>query len=143
MIIDLLTKQEIHAICEIEHECFSHPWSEESLCESYANPNTRFFTAREDGRIIGYISAEIILDEGYIMNIAVKPEFQGRGVGKALVRHMIEHFKNDLKFITLEVRTSNVVAISLYKKMGFEYVGKRKNYYRNPAEDAFLLTLNF
>ena len=141
--IDLLNEHEIPEICEIERECFSHPWSEQSLRESFANPDVHFFVSREDGKIIGYISAEIILDEGYIMNIAVKPEFQGMGVGKALARHMIKHFKNDLKFITLEVRASNVAAISLYKKMGFEYVGTRKNYYRNPTEDALLLTLNF
>ena len=141
--IDLLKEHEIPEICKIERECFSHPWSEQSLRESFAKPDAHFFVAREEQRIIGYISAEIIIDEGYIMNIAVIPGFRGRGVGKALVRHMIEHFKNDLKFITLEVRASNVAAISLYKKLGFEYVGTRKNYYRNPTEDALLLTLNF
>ena len=141
--IDFLKEHEIPEISEIERECFSHPWSEQSLRESFENPDVYFFTAREDGRIIGYISAEIILDEGYIMNIAVIPGFRGRGVGKALVRHLIRHFENDLKFITLEVRTSNVAAISLYEKLGFEYVGTRKSYYRNPTEDALLLTLNF
>lgn len=143
MMIDLLKENEISAISEIEHECFSHPWSEQSIRDSFKNHDAHFFVARENEKIIGYISSEIILDEGYIMNIAVKPEFQGRGVGKALVRYMVDNYKNVLKFITLEVRKSNIAAISLYKKLGFEHVGTRKGYYRNPTEDALLLKLNF
>ncbi len=143
MTIDLLTEQEIPEVCEIEMECFTHPWSEQSLRESYANPDARFFAAREDGKIIGYISAEIILDEGYIMNLAVRPEFRGRGAGKNLVKYIIKRFKNDLKFFTLEVRESNVGAISLYENLGFEFAGTRKKYYRNPTENALLFTLNF
>ena len=137
--IDLLKEHEIPEISEIERECFSHPWSEQSLRESFKNPDAYFFVYREDGKIIGYISAEIILDEGYIMNIAVKPKFRGRGVGKALVRHMIKHFENDLKFLTLEVRASNTAAISLYEKLGFAVIGRRKNYYQKEHEDAILM----
>jgi ribosomal-protein-alanine N-acetyltransferase len=84
----------------------------------------------------------IAADEGYILNVAVLPEYRRKGIGEALVRYVITGF-GDLAFVTLEVRPSNTAAVALYQKLGFERVGERKNYYRNPDENALLLTKFF
>ena len=117
------------------------PWSEAAILETIENGG--FYTVFEqDGRIVGYAGLQIVLDEGYITNVAVTEEFRGRGIGSAL----IESLKNialekGLSFISLEVRRSNNGAIALYKKHGFKQVGERRGFYVNPTEDAIIMTL--
>ncbi|MFB0921525.1 MAG: ribosomal protein S18-alanine N-acetyltransferase, partial [Oscillospiraceae bacterium] len=91
----------------------------------------------------GYIGLMYVLDEGYISNVAVSPVYRRRGVADALIEALIERTKDTLAFMTLEVRESNHAAKYLYSKHGFETVGKRKNYYDRPKEDALLMTLFF
>ena len=87
---------------------------------------------------------EVIVDEGYIFNVAVSEDYRRRGVGYALVRELVTcGMKNSLCFITLEVRESNSAAIALYSKFGFIRVGERKNYYSDPSENAVLMTKYF
>ncbi len=127
----------------LEKICFSAPWSKQALIES-AKSGTHFFVAEVCGKVAGYIGINTVLDEGYITNIAVFPEFRKMGVGAALLCHT-EKFAKDtgLSFITLEVRESNIAAISLYKKFGFELSGQRKNFYVSPKEDALIFTKRF
>lgn len=132
------------AVAEIEKNCFSHPWSEKTILESFAT-GTRFFVAENgQGEIIGYAGLSHILDEGYVTNIAVLPEYRGFHIGKRLVNTLIKYaLENALSFITLEVRESNNAAISLYEKADFARVGMRKNFYDSPKENAILMTREF
>lgn len=138
--IERFKKEHIKAVAEIEKVCFSSPWSEAALSEELTNENAHFLTAFCNGKAAGYLGLQIICGEGYITNIAVLPEFRRRGIAKALLS---EAFKNDLTFITLEVRKSNFPAISLYKNLGFDEVGERKSFYSNPEENAILMTKHF
>ena len=131
------------AIAELERECFSSPWSEKAILESAA-ADTIFFVFLEDGEILGYAGLQVVSPEGFVTNIAVKETARGRGIGRALVDALLAFGKEqNLAFISLEVRESNLPAISLYTKCGFNDVGKRKNFYENPKEDAKILTKEF
>ena len=134
----------LDAVSALEAECFSHPWSKKSLEESLEKENSLFLVAVEDEKVIGYVGMEVIVDEGYIFNVAVSADYRRRGVGYALVRELVTYsMKNSLCFITLEVRESNSSAISLYSKFGFIKAGERKNYYSDPTEAAVLMTKYF
>ncbi len=137
-----LKESELPFIAEAEQICFSTPWSEQSLRESFAQDNNYFYVCELDRKITGYIGLCVAADEGYILNVAVLPGYRGRGFGEELVRYVCERFA-ELEFITLEVRPSNAPAVGLYTKLGFQKAGLRKNYYRNPVEDALLLTKYF
>lgn len=131
----------VKAVAKIEQACFVHPWTEQGLQEEVDNPNARFLTAiTETGIITGYIGCQVALDEGYITNVAVSPAFRRQGIGKQLVQALLQR-SQDLAFVTLEVRTSNTPAIALYTGCGFVPVGKRKNFYSDPTEDALLMTV--
>ena len=144
MRIEKMTAACIDAVAAIEAEGFSHPWSKKSLEESLKKENSLFLVAVEDEKVIGYVGMEVIVDEGYIFNVAVSADYRRRGVGYALVRELVTYsMKNSLCFITLEVRESNSAAISLYSKFGFIKAGERKNYYSDPTEAAVLMTKYF
>ena len=144
MRIEKMTADCLNAVAALEEECFSHPWSKQSLSESLENEYSVFLVAVEDGKIVGYVGMEVIVDEGYIFNVAVSADYRRRGVGYALVRELVTYgMKNSLCFITLEVRQSNAAAISLYSKFGFIRAGERKNYYSDPEENAVLMTKYF
>lgn len=142
MIIEELKESEIPDIAELERLSFKKPWSENSINESFKSDACRFFVYKNPD-IRGYIGISIAADEGYILNIAVRPEYRGQGIGKALVNFLIESYRDSLRFITLEVRPSNTEALKLYSRFGFEKAGERKNYYSNPSENALLLTKHF
>ena len=139
-----MIKEHISEIAEIERECFSLPWSEKSLEEEINNDGAIFITALENGKVIGYMGANFIMDEGYVTNIAVAEEYRQKGIGSKLLSKMIEEAqKRNLSFLSLEVRISNENAIKLYKKFEFDYIGIRKNFYEKPREDAAIMTKYF
>ena len=93
-----------------------------------------------DDTVIGYIGSQSAIDETDVMNVAVHPDFRRRRIGEALVLELVEQLKARGNYcLTLEVRASNDPARKLYEKLGFQQVGLRKNYYRNPKEDALIL----
>lgn len=142
-IIDV-NPQHLDEIQAIENACFSLPWHRAALEKQMCADNCFFLAALDDNEaVMGYIGLMYVLDEGYISNIAVAPIFRRHGVADALIAELIERAKSSLAFITLEVRESNHAAIYLYTKHGFGVVGKRKNYYDRPKEDALLMTLFF
>lgn len=130
-------------ILEIENRCFSVPWTRTALENQMNDKKSIFLAAVDGGRVLGYIGMLAILDEGYISNVAVAPDCRRRGIAGALIDAVIARKRDELAFITLEVRTSNMPAIALYKTHGFTEVGRRKNYYDRPKEDAVLMTLFF
>ena len=147
-----MTLQDVSAVAAIEKMCFSLPWSEQSLIDSVKRENTMFLVCEEfdeknsddtgdvNSNIAGYIGMYLSFDEGDITNVAVSPAHRKKGYGEALVSKAKELAREkQLEMILLEVRVSNAPAISLYKKMGFEELGIRKNFYEHPVEDAIIM----
>ncbi len=139
-IVDVSTEH-IPQIEEIERECFSRPWTAEQLKSQMRDAQHEFIATMDGGRVLGYVGLMYVLDEGYISNVAVHPEARRQGIGDALIDALAAKAAElELAFLTLEVRESNAPAIALYAKHGFHPVGKRKNYYDAPKEDAVLMT---
>ena len=126
----------------IEQQCFSLPWTEAMLRMQLQPDSHVFLTAETEGSVVGYIGMLYVLDEGYISNVAVRPDFRRRGIAEALLRALEARARAmRLSFLTLEVRAGNAAAVALYEKRGYRVVGRRKNYYEKPTEDAILMTL--
>ena len=139
-IVDV-SAEHIPQIEEIERECFSRPWTAEQLKSQMRDAQHEFIAAVDGGRVLGYVGLMYVLDEGYISNVAVHPDARRQGIGDALIDALAAKAAElELAFLTLEVRESNAPAIALYAKHGFHPVGKRKNYYDAPKEDAVLMT---
>ena len=132
-------------VAELERICFSTPWSRNMLAEELDNLLSAFLVALDDrDRVVGYAGVQVILDEGYITNIAVRPECRQQGIAGKLLQVFLDFAQaNKLAFLTLEVRASNHTAIMLYGSRGFRSVGRRKNYYEHPKEDAIIMTREF
>ena len=139
-----MTIEHIPQIAALERACFSRPWSEESLQGELWNDSAVVIVAEgEDGSVLGYAGLQTVLDEGYINNVAVDEQYRRQGVADELIAAFVRFGQAKLAFLTLEVRASNAPAIGLYAKHGFVEVGRRKNYYDDPKEDALLMTLFF
>ncbi len=142
LVLDM-TDSHINGVLEIENACFSHPWTRESIISAREN-HTRFFVYEINGKAVGYVGVFAILDEGYITNIGVLPEYRKKGVATALLKRLDRLAKEkELAFISLEVRKSNQNALSLYESLGYKTEGCRKNFYDTPKEDALILTKRF
>lgn len=139
-----MTAELIPAIAELERLCFSRPWSEDALRAELFNDAACFLAAvTQEGEVAGYAGLHCVLDEGYIDNVAVRPEYRRQGVAGELLGAFLRYGRANLAFLTLEVRASNQAAIALYRKYGFQEAGRRKNYYDAPKEDAVIMTLEF
>ncbi len=127
-------------INEIEAEASFNPWPKE-ITQSYLKSESAvFFLALSGNEPAGYISLSFVLDEGSVLNVAVKKTFRRRGIAKALVKAVKDFAKdNKLAFLSLEVRESNLPAIALYEGEGFRLAGKRPAYYEKPKEDALIM----
>jgi ribosomal-protein-alanine N-acetyltransferase len=136
-----MTESDINDIAELEKECFSEPWSANSLRDELTNETARFYVLRDGENLLGYIGSNNICNEVYITNVAVNGKYRGKGYGKILVNHLIKQCEAERTFfITLEVRKSNENAIKLYEKCGFKFIGERKNFYSKPTENALIYT---
>ncbi len=125
----------------LERECFSSPWTYEQLKTQLKDSQHEFIAAVSGEKVLGYVGMMYVLDEGYISNVAVSPEYRRLGIADALIDRLTALSDSlNLAFITLEARESNNAAISLYSKHGFVPVGRRKKYYDFPKEDAILMT---
>ena len=128
---------------QLERMCFSRPWSKKMLAEELDNQCAAFLVAvePETEKAVGYAGLLVVADEGYITNVAVAPSCRRQGVAAQLLQVFDNFAKgNHLAFLTLEVRPSNAAAIALYEGFGFREVGRRRNYYDLPKEDALILT---
>lgn len=140
-----MTADHLDEIAELERICFPDPWSRNMLAEELDNALSAFLVALDDaGRVAGYAGLQVVLDEGTITNIAVRPEYRRQGVAHQLLDVFLNFARgNRLAFLTLEVRASNYGAIALYGELGFRSVSRRKNYYEHPREDAIIMTKEF
>ena len=135
--VEKMNESHLDDVAEIENACFAHPWSRKDLEAQLSIDTSHFIVASLNGRAVGYMGLQIFSGEGYVTNVAVLPEYRRRGIAEALVTAQM---KNDMRFISLEVRKSNAAAIALYEKMGYKNIGIRKKFYEKPVEDAVIMS---
>jgi ribosomal-protein-alanine N-acetyltransferase len=129
-------------IQRIEQQSFTVPWTEAMLRMQLQPDSHVFLTAETPAGVVGYVGMLYVLDEGYISNVAVRPDQRRQGIADALLNELEVRARTlRLSFLTLEVRESNAAAVALYEKRGYRIAGRRKNYYEKPTEDALLMTL--
>ena len=135
-----MTADHLDEIAALERVCFTDPWSRNMLAEELDNALSAFLVALDGAEnVVGYAGLQVVLDEGYIA-----PECRRQGVAGKLLQVFLDFAKgNRLSFLTLEVRASNYAAIALYGSRGFRGVGRRRNYYEHPKEDAVIMTREF
>lgn len=137
-----ITENDSMQLAELDMECFSVPWSESTFFNEAKNEMAYYVIAKERNVVIGYAGFWKVIDEGQITNIAVRENLRGKGIAKKMIDILIKKaLDNQITRLTLEVRESNVSAIGLYTSKGFKVVGNRKNYYKNPQENAILMDL--
>lgn len=140
MTILLMNQDLVPKIAQLERECFADPWSEKSIASELTNPLSLWLAALDGDTLAGYVGSQTCMDETDMMNLAVSPAYRRQGVGKALIDALTKQLQmRGSRCLTLEVRSSNAPALALYGRMGFQQIGLRKNYYRNPKEDALIL----
>ena len=140
IIYRLMSEGDIKQVAAIEKEIFSLPWSEKSFLDSLKNENTVYIVAEIKDEIVAYCGAYISFEEADISNVAVKKNFRRKNVAENMLNKLFyECGKKGVSDITLEVRETNVPAISLYEKLGFEEAGIRKNFYEKPVENALIM----
>ena len=138
----LMDYRDLDDVCAIEQRSYPFPWTYGVFTDSL-NAGYRAWTVRHNGAIVGYAFMMVVLDEVHLLNITVMPELQGQGIGKALLRHVIDDAVTlGTRFMFLEVRPSNVNALEMYHRFGFIVVGKRRDYYPAPygREDAIVMS---
>ena len=135
-----MNESHVAQVAALEKLCFSDPWSEASITSELENPLSLWLIAEEDGAVCGYVGSQTVLDETDMMNIAVRPDCRRKGIAAALIAELVSRLKaRGSRVLRLEVRESNFSAIALYEALGFTQLGLRKNYYRNPKENALIL----
>lgn len=140
MMIVTMKACHVPQIAAIEKHFFSAPWDERSLASELSNDLAYWLVAIDGETVAGYVGSQTVMGESDMMNLAVREDYQGHGIGEALVRTLMEGLRaQGSSCLTLEVRASNLPAQKLYEKLGFQKIGTRKNYYRNPKEDGDIL----
>lgn len=136
----MMNESHVAHVAHLEKLCFHDPWSIRSIMSELNNPLSLWLVAMDNDRLAGYVGSQSVMGWADMMNIAVDPEYRGKGIARQLISELICKLKqNDVSCLTLEVRASNIPAIGLYEKIGFSEVGRRPGYYRNPKEDALIL----
>ena len=140
MEIRLMNSADIRQLAELEKECFHDPWSISAFTYELTNPLSLWLVAVDGDTVAGYVGSQTVMGESDMMNVAVDPRYRRQKIAQQLICKLIEMLNaRDSKVLTLEVRKSNIPAISLYQKLGFLQIGCRPNYYRNPKEDALIM----
>ena len=136
---------DISSVVEVEEEVFATPWTAEVFeHEMNGNDYAHYVVAEFEEKVIGHCGMWIVLDECHITNVAVRKHMQGNGIGEALMKEAIAVCrKKEVRLMTLEVRMTNTTAQNLYRKLGFQDGGIRKNYYADDHEDALVMWVEF
>ncbi len=141
MILRIMNPDDIKDIIEIEKTCFTaDAWSEEDFIFRIEEGEPQFInlSVEDDDKVVAYLTACFVVGELNIDSVAVSPDYRRKGLASELIGTAITISRPEL--VMLEVRESNLPAISLYKSLGFEEVGIRRNYYQRPVENAVLMT---
>ena len=140
-----MKEEDLPAVLSIEALCFSNPWSDSTFRGEIQNTSVSFplvVVRRPGDEVVAYIIFWQIRDDVQVNNVAVHPNYRGLGLGETMMRYAIARVRvAGATFMTLEVRQSNIPAMTLYRKLGFEVMGMRKNYYTKPDEDACVMAL--
>ena len=140
MTIETMTAAHVSQVADIEKRCFNDPWSEKSVASELNNKLAHWIVCTEGQTVLGYVGTQTVMDETDMMNIAVHPDHRRKHIADKLMEALIADLKQmGSHSLTLEVRASNESAKALYERWGFTEAGRRKNYYRNPREDALIL----
>ena len=135
-----MQRQHVSQVAALERECFSDPWSEQSLAGELDNPLSLWLVCQVDGEVCGYVGSQTVLGETDMMNVAVLPRARRQGIAQQLILELVVRLKQQGSHcLSLEVRPSNAPAVALYQGLGFSQVGRRPNYYRHPKEDGLIL----
>lgn len=136
-----MREADIERVYEIECLCFHKPWTLDSFRSELANLCARYVVLEEEGVVVAYGGMWIIIDEAHVNNVAVHPDWRGRGYGRRIMKELmrVAYRAAEIVQMTLEVRVSNDVAIALYASMGFAVKGRRKGYYDDTGEDAYIM----
>jgi len=128
----------------IETSCFTDPWSRKMLSAEIEDPATFYLAALDkEGKLAAYAGMKIVLDEGHIHNVAVAPAYRRRGIARTMIQALVAHAKEQrFSCLFLEVRACNDAAIALYHSLGFKKLATRRDYYKNPREDAVVMMLD-
>ena len=138
--IKRMQPQDANRMAEIDRQVFSQPWSEQGFLSALQSPDTLYLIVWKDDQIIGYCGFLQSFEEADITNVAVKEDWRGLGVGRRMLKELMDlGKKRGVERYTLEVRIGNIAAIKLYESLGFESVGIRKNFYEFPREDALIM----
>lgn len=136
----LMEQAHVESVAKLEKICFNDPWSVNSIRNELDNPLSLWLVAVDASKVVGYVGSQSVLGWADMMNLAVAPEYRKQGIARKLITVLIEKLKeNEVSCLTLEVRVSNLAAVTLYNSMGFVEVGRRPGYYHNPKEDALIL----
>lgn len=141
IVFRFMREEDIDQVLEIEHASFATPWSREAFYnELNMNKFAIYIVLEIDKKVVGYCGVWIVVDEAHVTNIAILPDYRGKKLGDALMQNLFEIAKTmGAKSMTLEVRVTNYIAQSLYRKFGFQNGGLRKNYYTDNHEDALVM----
>lgn len=135
-----MTERDIDAVAAMEQACFSDPWPREILAAELTNPISLWLVAVADGCVCGYVGSQTCGEQSDMMNLAVAESARRQGIGARLVSELTARlFRQGCRELTLEVRESNAAALALYRRLGFEQVGRRPDYYYHPREAALIL----
>ncbi|MBU9674100.1 ribosomal protein S18-alanine N-acetyltransferase [Planococcus sp. CP5-4] len=140
-----MTIQDVDAVYEIEKQSFTLAWTKEAFEQEMLKNEFAYYVLAETAEgVIGYCGMWLVMDEAHITNIAISPQQRGNKYGKALMKEAMDQAKaQGAKLMTLEARVSNIAALNLYKKLGFQNGGIRKGYYTDNQEDAIVMWVNF
>jgi ribosomal-protein-alanine N-acetyltransferase len=133
---------DLEGVLSVEAESFTNPWTREMYAWELQNRSVChvYVVRTADCPVAGFCAFWLVFDEIHINNVAVRPQFRGRGIGTALMQHVLaEATRLGARRATLEVRSSNEDARRLYGRLGFYVAATRRNYYTNPVEDALIL----
>jgi len=144
MEIRRMTLDDLPAVIELDSLSFTLPWPERSFrFELTDNPASRCWVVDQEGKVVGMIVAWMLADEAHIATIATHPEHRRQGIARKLLMYALRYMSKEGAVTSfLEVRESNSAAQEMYRKVGYEEVGRRKRYYKDTNEDAILMTLN-
>lgn len=144
MILREMTVEDLDQVMELENDLFPVPWTREGYFTFLIRQDTMFLVVEEKERILACCGLLMVLDEGDVLNVAVRRERQREGIGRFLMESLIRLAgEQGVTTLHLEVRRSNETAIRLYERTGFTRDGVRRNYYTDPVEDAVLMTARF
>lgn len=144
MIIRTLTNDDTDGIFAVESACFTSPWDKSVILGTISQSSYRYFGAFDGNSLCGYASVTLVADECYVNRIAVLESYRKQGIADEIMHNIIEFCKSvNAVFLSLEVRSKNVAAIALYEKHGLKQEGLRRKFYREPDDDALIMTRYF